>query len=74
MKLADWLEAHSITDARFGEMIGAARQAVHRYRAGGRVPDKVMMSRIVKVTGGAVSPNDFYEVESSATPSERAAS
>jgi len=68
MKLAAWMDSNNITDARFGEAIGVARQAVHRYRTGERIPDKALMKRINEATGGEVSPNDFYDLES-ATPS-----
>lgn len=59
MHLADFLDARGISDADFGLSIGVSRQAVHRYRHG-RIPDRTTMAKIIEVTGGAVTANDFF--------------
>lgn len=62
MKLAAYLEKVGLSDADFGLKIGVNRQSVHRYKTGERIPDTVIMPRIVAETGGEVTPNDFYGV------------
>ncbi len=42
--------------------IGVTEQAVRHYLRGERIPAPEVMRRIVAATGGAVTPNDFYDV------------
>ncbi len=62
MKLARFLIAHQMTPAAFARLIGVTRNAVHRYVRGERMPAPEVMERIVQVTEGAVTPNDFYDI------------
>lgn len=62
MRLSDYLTQNNITDAVFAEKIGVTRQAVHRYRNGGRRPDWATMAAIVRETNDAVTPDDFLTV------------
>jgi transcriptional regulator with XRE-family HTH domain len=62
MKLKDYLASKSITAAEFGRRIKVSQAAVTRYAAGDRIPEPGVMRRIARITGGIVSPNDFYDV------------
>jgi hypothetical protein len=65
MKLSEYLKTKSITAAEFARQIGAkSRATVHRYtdEFSCRVPHPEMMRKIFEVTGGAVSPSDFYNI------------
>lgn len=62
MKLHDYLTEASLTVAQFAVQIDVDGSTVRRYRAGARIPDRDVMARIVKATGGRVTPNDFYGV------------
>lgn len=60
MKLNDFLTENKIGVIEFALMIGAkSRNTVYRYLKG-RKPEDPFMERIVKVTGGKVTPNDFW--------------
>lgn len=63
MQLADYLKAQGISDEDFGQAIGVTRQAVHRYKTYDRFPEKPVLTRILDVTAGAVTPNDFLEAQ-----------
>ncbi len=76
MQLATYLENEKLTDAAFARLIGVERQAVGRYKAGERFPEKPILVKIYEATGGQVSANDFaglpeHEVE--AVPAETGA-
>lgn len=62
MKLATYLENIELTDAAFARLIGVERQAVGRYKAGERFPEKPVLLKIYEVTGGLVTANDFADL------------
>lgn len=45
---------------RFAQAVGTSHPVVVRWCQGRHVPRPDMMRRIVAVTGGAVTPADFY--------------
>lgn len=59
MKLATYLENSELSDAAFARLIGVERQAVGRYKAGDRFPEKPILLKIYEATNGQVSANDF---------------
>ena len=59
MKLDEYLSSKKITDAAFGELIGRQQSSVNRLRRGETKPDWKTIERIVEITNGAVTPNDF---------------
>ena len=61
MRLADWLTANDTSDAAFAAPIGVTRQTVARYKSGDRRPEGDVLERIVQVTDGRVTPNDFLD-------------
>ena len=59
MTLSDWMSWQEKTDSWVAERIGVDRVSVCRYRTGTRIPDWDILPRIVQLTSGAVTPNDF---------------
>lgn len=66
MKLENWLRANSMSQAAFAKLIGVSDPTVHRLVHGKRTPDRHVMPRIVEATGGAVTPNDFFGMATTA--------
>lgn len=61
MKLADWLRQNGISARDFGGTIGVrSANTVYRYISGDQIPARNVMREIIRATGGAVMPNDFY--------------
>lgn len=58
-KLKAYIAENSINCADFAQMIGVSNVSLWRYMAGERLPAPRILSKIHKVTKGAVSPNDF---------------
>lgn len=62
MQLRDYLAEARITYEAFAQRIGVANASVvGKYIAGRRVPRPKIMAAIVRETGGAVQPNDFFD-------------
>ncbi len=62
MKLGRYLRSKGIEPDDFAFELDVACETVRRYVAGTRVPVPTVMRRIVTLTGGAVTPNDFYDM------------
>lgn len=61
MQLSNYLSLHSLSFSEFGRRIGTQHaRTVERYAKGQQVPNREMMARIVEVTNGDVTPNDFF--------------
>ncbi len=60
MKLSDYLKEQDLTLSAFAEAVGLDVSTVHRAATGKVIPSRENMNAIVKATGGAVQPNDFY--------------
>lgn len=61
MKLKEYLKREGLTLEAFGQHIDATAGEVHAY-CNGRKPRDATMARIFEATGGAVTPNDFYDL------------
>ena len=62
MKLDEWRKARKFTQEQLAEMIGvASRVSVARYESG-RVPDQDVLRKIIEITSGEVTANDFYDI------------
>ena len=64
-KFDRWLWDNDISNALAGEKLGCAGETVRRYRLpfgaqGRRIPDQAMLARIHGLTGGEITPSDFY--------------
>lgn len=66
MKLAEYLQKHSLSASEFARRIGVSHSAVVRYRNGKRRPDWQTLQKITEETGGAVSAQDFFEKSAAA--------
>ena len=61
MKLADYLEKHDISRTDFAAKIGKQPSYITMVCQGQFWPGRDVMERIVEITGGKVTPNDFLE-------------
>lgn len=72
MTLDEYLESNSISVADFAKKIGAkSRATVHRYlfkNGSSRIPNPRMMLKIMRATGGIVTPTDFYSRKHKSKP------
>lgn len=74
VKLKAWCQEHHINYSELGRRIGAKSPETVRRYAEGRVPASKAIGRIYLATGGAVTPNDFYDLPSlPATDAQEAA-
>lgn len=64
MRFAKYLTDHGHSDADFAARIGVTRQAIHRFKTGQRIPNRATMAKIVEATGGAVTPDSFFDIAS----------
>ena len=62
MTLKDWLERRGVKVPEFAALIGRTPEAVRRYVAGERIPDKDTMPLIFQHTAGEVTANDFFGI------------
>jgi hypothetical protein len=60
MNLRSYLQKSNQSGAEFSRKIGVSTEAVRRYQDGTRIPGRVVMAAIVKVSDGDVQPNDFF--------------
>lgn len=60
MNLDSWRVDQKLTFDGLGARLDCSRATAWRLCRGARVPDRAQMARIREVTGGAVTPNDFY--------------
>lgn len=60
-KLDKWIIEHGMTNEHFGQLCNVSSVTVSRWRNERHFPLPLAMKRIIKVTKGEISPNDFYE-------------
>jgi transcriptional regulator with XRE-family HTH domain len=60
MNLRDYLRSNGMTALSFARQIETSHVAVGRWLNQQRIPNAVMMRRIIAATNGQVTPNDFY--------------
>lgn len=61
MQLSQYLQEQGLTLRQFASQIGVANAGVISKYLAGRVPKPPILQKIVRETGGKVSPADFYE-------------
>lgn len=61
MTLSQYLSQQDLTHEAFAALIGVNPSTAWRYANGKRQPRRAIMRRIVKVTAGAVGPQDFLD-------------
>lgn len=59
MKLDEYMELHSLTDAAFAAMVGKDRTMIGRYRRGDVIPPADVIHEIQVLTKYAVQFNDW---------------
>jgi len=59
MRLGEWLERENWLASDFADQVEARPSDISRYKQGYAFPRRIMMERIVKITGGQVTANDF---------------
>ncbi|MBR9970828.1 XRE family transcriptional regulator [Magnetospirillum sulfuroxidans] len=60
MTFDEWTKSEGLTWERTAALIGAANASVARKYSLGTIPRPTTMRRIYAVSGGKVTPNDFY--------------
>lgn len=60
MKLSRYMKENKLTDEDVALALGATISAVGKWRRGERMPRPGVMQKILLLTTGAVSPNDFH--------------
>ncbi|MFC4255409.1 XRE family transcriptional regulator [Altererythrobacter xixiisoli] len=73
MNLKDWLSDQGLRNADFAKRIDCTAEAVRRYANGDRIPGRDIMPKIVEETGGAVTANDFFDLDPAAIQAAQAA-
>jgi DNA-binding XRE family transcriptional regulator len=63
MTLKEYRIQNDLTAAQMGLLIGVAHSTILRWESGRLSPAGDSISRIVRVTGGAVMPNDLFQAE-----------
>lgn len=72
MHLSEYLSANDLTATDFAVKIKRHKSTVTRLVKRASRPDHDTMQRILDVTGGAVTPNDFFEAPAKSTNRKRA--
>lgn len=60
MKLNSWMEREKLGNEAMGALIGVHPVSVSKYRQGKMVPRPGLMAKIIELTGGDVTANDFF--------------
>lgn len=60
--LKNFLGKNNLTVSDLASRLGVSYAAAYRYVSGARIPSAEMMTRLYEATGGAVTPNDFYNL------------
>ena len=65
MKLSQYRAEHGVSVAAMAIAVGVTEVSIYRYERD-RIPDPDAMAALVRVTRGAVTPNDFYNLPEAA--------
>lgn len=60
--LARYIEQNNIDRQGFADTIGCSAQSIWLWATGGSIPLRKFMTKIMEVTGGQVTANDFYYI------------
>lgn len=63
--LKAWRLASGLSPHEVGKRLGCSVQTVYRYEAGTRTPERSVLDRIIIMTGGAVTANDWVGEQAS---------
>lgn len=59
-KLAQYLKDHELTQVDFANALGVSKVTVHGWLNGRRKPEPALMSKVMQITGGFLTWEDFY--------------
>lgn len=63
MTLQEWVDSEGITAIEGARRCDLPQNTFHQYMTGRRKPrDQDVFAKILKGTGGSVTPNDFYGI------------
>lgn len=62
MKLSEWRRSVGLTQEELAEKLGLITGSVARYESGARMPGPAVLVALYELSGGAVQPNDFYDL------------
>ena len=65
MKLKNWREQRNLTLAEMGAEVGVSGVTIGRYEDG-RLPKPDVLQRIIQVTDGLVTANDWFDLPETA--------
>lgn len=60
--LGRWLHETGQTSVAFAEQVGVSQAAISRFCAGKQIPRRDIMVSMYRLTNGAVTPNDFFDL------------
>ncbi|WP_374294128.1 hypothetical protein [Sphingomonas sp.] len=60
MTLLEWMKSSELEIGRVASRLNCTAEAVRRYIKGDRIPSRDVMRDIFEISGGKVTPNDFY--------------
>ena len=67
MTLKDWLSAKDMSALEMGKLVGLKEpNSIYRWLRGELRPSQKHMSKIVEITEGEVTPNDFFGLKAAA--------
>ena len=58
--LTKYRSEKGLTLEAFASLVGAAKGMVWQWENGGRIPRRATMEKIIEITGGAVTANDWF--------------
>lgn len=61
-KLRNWRRLNQLSQADAASKMQVARRTWHQWERGAVVPGPEHMVNLVRLCGGAIEPNDFYDV------------
>jgi len=64
MKLRAYRTIANLTQQELSQQLGVTELSIIKYEAGINIPSRETMLRIYELTGGLVTPNDFFDLES----------
>ncbi len=63
MTLDEFIIAHAMSEQTVAAALGVSQSSVNRYRNKSRIPRESVLLKIARFTHGAVTPNDFFQLE-----------
>ena len=61
MHLSEWREQHGISQAGFAALVQTTQPSISRAESFNTMPSRTLLHDIYRVTGGAVTANDFID-------------